>query len=416
MHILEQKALELDSEDKLSVFRDQFLIPKHQGNDSIYLCGNSLGLQPISAAAAVGEVLDSWGKYGVEAHLEGNFPWMPYHEYLTKGMAEVVGAHPSEVVVMNSLTVNLHLMMVSFYRPQSGKFKILVEGGLFPSDRYAISSQVRYHGYDPADAILELNGTDDFISMEAIENCFSEHGDSIALVMIGGVNYYSGQYYDLPLITRLARRHNCMVGFDLAHGAGNIQPDLHNLGADFAVWCNYKYLNSGPGAIAGIFVHENHQNWQDNPRFEGWWGNDKGSRFKMDYNFDPIPGAEGWQLSNPPILAMAPIRASLDIFQAAGMNNLREKGKLLSAFLIECVQELEHHKLKIITPLDESQRGCQISIQMVEPNKSYFDGLTSKGVIADWREPDVIRVAPVPLYNSFHDIFKFYDILKNHRA
>jgi kynureninase len=407
------KAGEYDEQDELKSFRNQFFIPKDkEGNDLIYLCGNSLGLQPNTVKPAVENVLDSWAKNGVEGHTDGEFPWLPYHEFLTENMANVVGARPSETIVMNSLTVNLHLMMVSFYTPVPGKHKILVESGLFPSDQYAVASQIRFHGYDPEDSIVYLKGANDFVSDADIEACFAENGDNIALVMIGGVNYYSGQYYNLPLITRLAKQYGCKIGFDLAHGAGNIVPDLHELGADFAVWCTYKYLNSGPGALAGAFIHSNHEDWDSKPRFEGWWGNNKEKRFKMEDQFLPLRGAEGWQLSNPPIMAMAPIRASLEIFKDAGMNRLRAKGKKLSSFLIECLQELDAANLEIITPLDPDKRGCQVSIRLLNPDKQLFNALLAAGVIADWREPDVIRVAPVPLYNTFQDIFRFYELLK----
>lgn len=408
------KAKESDSDDELKEYRKLFRIPKNEhGDELIYFCGNSLGLQPKNAADAVHEVLDSWAALGVDGHTEGKFPWLPYHEFLTENMAYVVGAEPSETIVMNSLTVNLHLMMVSFYRPRRGKHKILVESGLFPSDQYAVSSQVRWHGYDPDTSIIYLKGEQDYISTDDIITCFESHGDEIALVMIGGVNYYSGQFYDLPLITRLARKYGCMVGFDLAHGAGNILPDLHELEVDFAVWCTYKYLNSGPGALAGAFIHSKHARWENNPRFEGWWGNNKSKRFKMENEFNPMSGAEGWQLSNPPILAMAPIRASLEIFKQAGMNKLRDKGKRLSSFLIECMQELNAKNIEIITPLNVEERGCQVSLRLRTPDKAVFKSLLNAGIVADWREPDVIRLAPVPLYNTFEEIYRFYSLIKH---
>lgn len=385
------------------------------GGESIYLCGNSLGLMPLTTPACVMEELEDWKNLGVEGHFHARHPWMPYHEFLTENMAAVVGALPSEVVVMNSLTVNLHLMMVSFYRPTRERFKILFDYSPFPSDRYAIHSQLKFHGYDPDEGMIELRplpGTE-IISQEQISFVLEKQGHEIALVLIGGVNYYTGQAYDLKSITRDAHAQGCMVGFDLAHAAGNIRLDLHNAGPDFAAWCTYKYLNSGPGSLAGCFVHERHHNDPNLHRFAGWWGHDKSVRFKMGDKYIPIRTAEGWQLSNPPILSMAAVRASLDIFKEAGMGALRTKSEKLTAYLEYMVNSLGSDRISIITPSDPAQRGCQISLRMLRPDKKLFEYISGRGVIADWREPDVIRVAPVPLYNTFTDVYNFISVLED---
>ncbi|MBK8626309.1 MAG: kynureninase [Saprospiraceae bacterium] len=402
-----------DQNDELASFRYRFHIPKiSDGKDSIYLCGNSLGLMPKSASEYINQELEDWKNLGVEGHFHAKNPWMPYHEYLSKNMAQIVGAFPSEVVVMNSLTVNLHLLMVSFYRPTKNRYKILFDYSPFPSDRYAISSQVNFHGFDPAEAMIELkpdNG-EEIITIENIHKILEMHGDEIALILIGGVNYYTGQAYDIKTITDMGHAQGCVVGFDLAHAAGNLLLNLHDDGPDFATWCSYKYLNAGPGSLSGCFVHERHHS-ADLPRFAGWWGHDKATRFLMGDEFHPIPTAEGWQLSNPPILSMAAIRASLDLFAEAGMNRLRRKSEQLTAYLEYLISQANDVNIKIITPSETQQRGCQISIQMKNPNKNLFQYLTENGVIADWREPDVIRVAPVPLYNTFEDVWQFNRIL-----
>lgn len=414
MEALEDIANKLDQQDQLRNFRNDFIIPTQaNGKECIYFCGNSLGLQPRNVRGAIDQVLDSWANRGVDGHLEGRFPWLPYHEFLTEYMAEIVGALPHEVVIMNSLTTNLHLMMVSFYRPTKNKYKILVEANLFPSDLYAIQSQLKYHGFDPEEGIIFLEGRDNYVSDDDIRSCFASHGHEIALVLIGGVNYYTGQYFNLQLITEIGHSFDCFVGFDLAHGAGNIYPDLHKINADFAVWCTYKYLNSGPGSLSGVFVHERHQYWHDQPRFEGWWGNNKKERFLMKNQFEGIKGAEGWQLSNPPILSMAAIRASLEIFHKANIHKLRQKSIQMSAFFLDCMSDVPAEKFRLITPKNHQESGCQFSLQFVHPDKKYFHSLTSNGIISDWREPDVIRIAPVPLYNTFREIFLFCNILKN---
>ena len=407
-------AREMDKKDELRDFRKKFHIPKHSnGKEVIYLCGNSLGLQPKSTKKYILQELEDWKNHGVEGHFQAKHPWMPYHEFLTEKMAKIVGGKKSEVVVMNTLTTNLHLMMVSFYRPTKVRYKILTDWNPFPSDRYAVQSQARYHGFDPDEAILEPQPKEGSLKIETddILQLIEKEGDQIALVMIGGVNYYTGQLYDLDAITAAAHKKGCMVGFDLAHAAGNIALSLHDTGCDFAVWCTYKYLNSGPGSLAGCFVHERHAHALL-PRFEGWWGNDKKVRFKMEKDFIPIGGAETWQLSNPPILSMAAIMASLDVFDEAGMARLSAKSKLLTNYIFMLIKSIPGDTIRIITPENPTERGCQLSIQVKGADKRLFDKLTAEGIIADWREPDVIRVAPVPLYNSFSDVWHFAQKLR----
>lgn len=411
---LYQIATEKDLSDPLSKFRNEFNFPSNEaGDESIYLCGNSLGLMPKRVKKYMLEELEDWGKLGVEGHTDARHPWMPYHEFLTDNMAIVVGAKPQEVVIMNSLTVNLHLLMVSFYRPNKDKYKILMEYSPFPSDRYALESQVKFHGYDPQTAIIELKPEPGayHVSNDQIFATLEAHGDEIALILMGGVNYYTGQAYDIASITKWGHKKGCLVGFDLAHATGNLKLSLHDDGPDFAAWCNYKYMNGGPGALSGIFVHERHSRNFSLPRFQGWWGHDKNTRFKMGDTFVPMAGAEGWQLSNPPIFSMVPIRASLEIFKEAGMDACRKKSVDLTAFLIRCLNEATLNSLEIITPENPEERGCQLSIRMINPDKTLFQAITKKNVIADWREPDVIRVAPVPLYNSFEDVYRFVEIL-----
>ena len=407
----EAEALARDAVDPLAAFRGEFLIPPHGTGEQVYLCGNSLGLQPRGVRAALLDELDDWRDLAVEAHFRGKHPWMPYHNEVREHLAELVGALPSEVVAMNSLTANLHLMLVSFYRPTAERPAILVEQSAFPSDRYAVESQVRYHGFDPATALIELapdepNGT---ISAAAIARVLEEHGQRIALVLLPGVQYLSGQVFDLKAIAALAHKQGCVVGFDLAHAVGNVPVDLHDSGADFAVWCHYKYVNSGPGAVAGCFVHERHA-CSERPRFAGWWGHDQATRFKMGPNFHATPGADGWQLSNPPILALAPLRVSLAMFRDAGMSRLREKSLALTAYLANLIQRDLSSVLEIRTPLDAVRRGCQLSLRVQGPRdtgRSLFEYLSEHGIVGDWREPDIIRVAPTPLYNRYTDALRF---------
>ncbi|MDT7832804.1 kynureninase [Flavobacteriaceae bacterium S356] len=409
-------AQRLDQEDPLSYLRNEYHIPKNiKGKDWLYFTGNSLGLQPKATQDYIQQELDDWANYGVEGHFEAANPWMPYHEFLTENMAKIVGAKPIEVVVMNTLTTNLHLLMVSFYQPTKTKYKILIESDAFPSDRYAVQSQLEFHGFDAKEGLVEWKPRDgeELLRMEDLETILEEQGDEISLLMIGGVNYYTGQYLDIKRIAQLGHAKNCMVGIDLAHGAGNIQPNLHDSGVDFAAWCTYKYLNSGPGSLAGLFVHEKHAHTKDLPRFSGWWNHNKETRFNMRQPFDVMSGAEGWQLSNPPILSMAAIKASLDLFEKVGMDALRKKSEKLTGYFEFLINEIGSRDIKIITPSNPKERGCQLSIQVKNADKSLHQKLTDNHIITDWREPDVIRCAPVPMYNSFEDVYRMVETLKN---
>ena len=409
-------AQDQDKKDSLASYRDQFHIPKDDnGSDWLYFTGNSLGLQPKQTQAYIQQELDDWAKYGVEGHFEAKNPWMPYHEFLTETMAQVVGAKNSEVVVMNTLTTNLHMLMVSFYRPTAKKFKIVIESDAFPSDRYAVQSQLKFHGFDPEEGLVEWKPRkgEELLQIEDLEKIVEEHGDEIALLLIGGVNYYTGQFLDLKRIAQIGHAKECVVGIDLAHGAGNIEANLHDSGVDFAAWCTYKYLNSGPGSLAGLFVHERHQHNRDLPRFAGWWNHNKDTRFNMRQPFDVMPGAEGWQLSNPPILSMAAIRSSLDMFKEVGMSALREKSERLTGYFEFLLDNLDSEQIKIITPRDPKRRGCQLSIQVKNADKSLHKKLTENNIITDWREPDVIRCAPVPLYNTYEDVYRMVAKLKD---
>lgn len=405
----EEYAAEMDASDPLAHFRERFYLPRmKKGQECIYLCGHSLGLQPKSSGDYIARELKDWAELGVEAHFHGQNPWLSYHRLLTAQTAALVGADPVEVVIMNSLTVNLHLMMASFYRPTAQRYKILIEHGAFPSDRYAVKSQVRFHNYDPSASLIELAPRDgeSCIRDEDIESLIEREGESIALVLLGGVNYATGQLFNIPEITRLGHREGCMVAFDLAHAVGNVPLRLHDWSPDFAVWCSYKYLNGGPGCAAGCFVHERHSKAWDLPRYAGWWGHEEKTRFEMGPDFCPMRGAEGWQLSNPPILALAPLRASMDIFAEAGMDRLREKSLLLTSYMEFLLQEQSSSKYSIITLRDLERRGAQLSIRL--PNgRGTYDRLSAEGVIGDWREPDTYRVAAVPLYNSFRDVYRF---------
>lgn len=409
-------AKKMDANDPLAKYQDQFYLPQQKNGESyIYLCGNSLGLQPKITESYILQELKDWKNLGVEGHFHAKNPWMPYHEFLTEKMAKVVGAKPIEVVVMNTLSVNLHLMMASFYRPKNNRIKIVMESDAFPSDRYAIESQIRYHGYELAEALIELKprAGEELIRMEDIEEIIRKEGEHIALILLGGVNYYTGQVFDMKKIAAWGHAQGCMVGFDLAHGVGNLNLNLHDDNIDFACWCTYKYLNAGPGSVGGCFVHERHAFNFALPRFAGWWGHNKATRFGMRDDFDPIPGAEGWQLSNPPILSLAAIKASLDLFDEVGMEELNKKTLLLTGYLEFLLENIDNDLIRIITPKNKTERGCQLSIQVKNADKKLFAKITEAGVIADWREPDVIRVAPVPLYNSFTDVFNFVQILKN---
>lgn len=409
-------AQQLDAADPLKAYRSKFYFPQHHGEDVVYFTGNSLGLQPKTTQAAIQQELDDWAKHGVEGHFLAKKPWMHYHEFLTDQMAKIVGGKPSEVVMMNQLTVNLHLLMVSFYRPTKQRYKILCEAKAFPSDQYALQSQVKFHGFDPKDALIELAPREGEYNVrhEDLLTAIENNKDSLALIMIGGVNYFSGQVFDMKAITEAGHKAGAIVGFDLAHGAGNINLELHNWKVDFACWCSYKYLNSGPGSVAGAFVHEQHHKNTNMPMFAGWWGTKKETRFLMGNVFEPIETAERWQMSNAPVFAMAACKASLEIFDEVGMTRLIEKSAKLTAYLEFMVGEINKEKnncLEIITP--KENRGCQISIVANGYGKALFNKLMEEGVIPDWREPNVVRCAPVPLYNSFEDIYRFYTILKD---
>ena len=411
-------AKSMDEKDPLKDFRNKFFIPQHNGKDCIYFTGNSLGLQPKKTAQYVQQELDDWARMGVEGHFHAKNPWLPYHEIFPRQLSKIVGSKENEVVVMNSLTVNLHLLMVSFYKPSKRRNKIICEAKAFPSDQYAFETQVKYHGYDPADAIIEVSPRKHEYSLrtEDIISVIKQYGDRVAVVLFGGVNYYTGQYFDLEKITKAAHEVGAYAGFDLAHAAGNVELNLHDWGVDFACWCSYKYLNSGPGGVAGVYIHEKHAVDTELPRFAGWWGYKKATRFKMDKGFEAIPTAEGWQLSNAPILSMAAHKASLDIFDEAGMTRLLAKRKLLGDYLLfiidDCNATFGQKIIEVITPRNENEKGCQISMLILNRGKEIFDELTKQGVIADWREPDVIRVAPVPLYNSFEDVYRFGEIVR----
>ncbi len=407
-------ARSLDRKDPLKKFRNRFFIPKVNGKESIYLCGNSLGLQPKTVEQQLKIELDDWKKLGVEGHHHGKRPWLYYHHFFSKSIAKLVGAKPAEVVVMNQLTVNLNLLLISFYRPQGKKTKILIEADEFPSDYYAFEQQIKLHGLNPAECIIEVMPREGELTLrtEDIIAKIEAHKDELALVMLSAVNYYTGQFFELKKIAAAAKAHNITFGVDLAHAIGNVELKLHNWGIDFATWCSYKYLNSGPGGVSGIYVHEKYADRPDLPRLAGWWGNDEKTRFKMRENkhFVPQAGAAGWQISNAPVLSMAAHRASLDIFDEVGMKALRQKSELLTGYLEFLIGKGNKH-FRIITPTDKTQRGCQLSIQTLNNGKKLFQKITKAGVIADWRDPDVIRVAPVPLYNSFEDVYNFARLL-----
>lgn len=411
-------AKEQDNSDQLKNFRSQFFVPQLNGKPTIYFTGNSLGLQPKAAEAAIKQELEDWKNLGVEAHFHGKNPWFKYHHFLTENSAAIVGGKPHEVVVMNQLTSNLHFLFISFYRPLKTRFKIIMEASAFPSDMYMVESQVRFHGYNPEEAIIEVRPRDGefHIRHEDILKAIDENKDSTALVFFSGVQYYTGQVFDIKAITEKAHQIGAMAGFDLAHAAGNIELKLNEWQVDFAAWCSYKYLNSGPGSVGGAFIHEKYADAADLPRLAGWWGHNEADRFKMLKGFIPSYGADGWQLSNAPVLSMAVHKTSLDIFAQAGINNLIEKGRNLNAYLQfvidEAIKKNDKLSLTIITP-PLPERGCQISLLTGDNGKALFDYLTENNVIADWRNPNVIRIAPVPLYNTFEDIYQFGAILES---
>lgn len=402
-------ARELDARDPLRAFRDEFYIPRGE----IYLCGHSLGLQPKRIADFIDQELMKWQELAVKAHLSGELPWLPYHRFLAEPMASLIGADPSEVVVMNSLTTNLHLLMVSIYRPTTDRHKILIEQRAFPSDHYAVESQIRLHGLDPGSSLIEITPREgeDLIRTEDLARAIEIHGRTLALILLPGVQYYTGQAFDMKEIARLGRRAGVVVGFDLAHAAGNIELSLHAWDVDFAVWCSYKYLNSGPGSVGGAFIHQRHGSREDLPRLAGWWGHDEQTRFLMGPEFRAMSGAEGWQLSNPPILSLAAMRASLEVFtEAGGMRPLRAKSVELTGYLESLLHSQLGGQIDIITPPEPERRGCQLSVRLRrhrEEAKRIFERLERQGITCDWREPNVIRAAPVPLYNRFEDVYRF---------
>jgi kynureninase len=408
-------ARKLDREDPLRSFRKQFLLPKHKGKKAIYFTGNSLGLQPITTKEFLTEELREWASLGVDGHVKAKRPWVKYQHFTKKILASLTGSKPLEVVAMNHLTVNLHLMMVSFYQPTSKRFKIITEAGAFSSDLYALESQIRFHGLNAKNTLIELRPRpgETCLRTEDIELAIEEEGDQLALVLFGGVQYYTGQFFNIRRITRAAHKAGAIAGFDLAHAIGNVPLNLHRDDVDFAVWCSYKYLNSGPGAIAGAFVHERFADDFGRPRFAGWWGHNEGERFFMRKGFKPIRGVDGWQVSNHPVLLGASHLAALEVFQKAGIKNLITKSKQLTGYLEFIINTIdpEGEHLSIITPRSPKERGCQLSIFMKDNGRLIFNRINASGIIADWREPDVIRVAPVPLYNTFEEVFLFGEVL-----
>lgn len=411
-------ASQADAADELKAFRSRFLFPQHDGRDTVYFTGNSLGLQPASVKDYILQELEDWHKFGVEGHFDARNPWFSYHEMFAAPLAALTGAKENEVVAMGSLTNNLHLLMVSFYRPTKERYRIICEKKAFPSDTYALQSQARFHGFDYRDAVVEVSPREGeyTIREEDVLATIERYKDSVALVMIGGVNYFTGQVFDMATVTAAARAAGAFCGWDLAHGIGNIELKLHAWDVDFAAWCSYKYLNSGPGSVAGLFVHERHLNNTTVPRFEGWWGTDPATRFLMGDTFTPMPAAGAWQLSNAPVLSMAAHKAALDLFTEAGLPRLRAKSRLLTGYLEYIIREINKEKgarhIEIITPEEETCRGCQLSLVFPGRGKELFNALTQNGVISDWREPNVVRVAPVPLYNSFEDVYRFGNILR----
>jgi kynureninase len=411
-------AQQLDAQDQLSHYQNEFSFPQVNGKNAIYFTGNSLGLQPKRAKTYVDEVMNDWANLAVEGHFYAEKPWWDYHERFANPLGKLVGALPSEVTVMNTLTVNLHLLMVSFYRPTATRYKIICEEKAFPSDQYLFQSQVNFHGYATEDAIVEVKRREGEhnIRLEDVLATINAVGNELALVLIGGVNYYTGQVFDMKTITEAGHQVGAYVGWDLAHAAGNIELHLHDWQVDFAAWCSYKYMNSGPGNASGCFIHEKHHSNSKLPRFAGWWGHNKERRFKMEQKFDPIQGADGWQISNLPILSLAPYLASVELFAEIGMENLIAKRNTITAYLEFILREIDREvkgNFEIITPSNPSERGCQLSVFLHGEGRSLFDYLMKNGVIIDWREPNVIRLAPVPMYTSFEDIYRFGQILKN---
>jgi kynureninase len=410
-----QFAQQKDNEDTLGIYKQQFYFPQIDDRDAIYFCGNSLGLQSKKVQASVQQELDDWKNLGIAGFLNAKNPWMYYQEYFKKSLSKIVGCKEEEVTVMNSLTVNLHLLMLTFYRPSKSRYKIIMEAGAFPSDQYAAETQLRYHGFDPEDAVIEIppREGEKTLRHEDIISVIETHGASVAMVMLGGINYYTGQLFDIRSITEAAQKVGAIAGFDLAHAAGNVHLDLHNWNVDFAVWCSYKYLNGGPGAVGGLYVHERYATDPSTPRFAGWWGNDEQARFKMKKGFVAKPNASGWNISTAQILNMASLKASLDMFEEAGFENIKAKSKELTAYLEFLLQQLHHLDFEIITPENPESRGAQLSLYFKEKGKEIHEKMIDSGIVVDYREPGVVRVAPAPLYCSFQDVYRFYEILKN---
>ncbi|MCH8068080.1 MAG: kynureninase [Candidatus Marinimicrobia bacterium] len=406
-------AVKMDREDRLASYRKRFNLPKGpDSQDAVYFLGNSLGSQPKEAETILKEEMTDWADLGVAGHFKASRPWGEYTTFLTQKLAKIVGSNPEEIAIMNALTVNIHLMLVSFYRPTPLRHKVMMEAKAFPSDQYAVKSHIMFHGFDPETSLIEASGPEggSVVPMEAILDILEREGDTIALIYLGGVNYYTGQVFDMETITKAAQKKGCVVGYDLAHAVGNLVLKLHDWNVDFAAWCTYKYLNAGPGSVGGIFVHERHANRPDLPRFAGWWGHNKETRFQMGPDFDPIAGAEGWQISNPPVLSTAPLLASLDIFDEVGMDILREKSIQLTGYLEFLLDQIDSNSFTIITPRNYGERGAQLSIRIPNDAQEVQKKLHSSGARCDFREPDVIRVAPVPLYNSFEDVYRFVEI------
>ena len=410
-----QFARSKDEEDELSPFKHQFHFPKINDKNTIYFCGNSLGLQPKNVEAAIQQELDDWKNLGISGFLKAKNPWMYYQEYFKQPLAKIVGAKEDEVTVMNSLTVNLHLLMLSFYRPTSSRFKIIMEAGAFPSDQYAVETQIKHHGFNAEEAIIELLPRDGekTLRTEDIISAIEQQSSALAMVMLGGINYYTGQLFDMKTITTATQKAGAIAGFDLAHAAGNAPLQLHDWNVDFAVWCSYKYLNGGPGAVGGVYVHERFATNPSTPRFAGWWGNDEKARFKMEKGFIAKPNASGWNISTAQILNMVSLKASLELFEEAGFEKLRSKSVELTAYLEFLLNELTNINFEIITPAEPESRGAQLSLYFKEKGKEIHDKMIESGIIVDYREPGVIRVAPAPMYCSFEDVYTFYEILKN---
>ncbi|MCW3106671.1 MAG: kynU [Segetibacter sp.] len=408
-------ARQKDKEDKLATFKQKFYFPQIDDKDAIYFCGNSLGLQAKTVQGAVQQELDDWKNLGIAGFLTAKNPWMYYQEYFKSSLSTIVGCKEDEVTVMNSLTVNLHLLMLTFYRPAASRFKIIMEAGAFPSDQYAVETQVKHHGFDTNEAVIEVAPREGERTLrhEDIITTIEENADSLALVLLGGINYYTGQLFDIKSITEATHKAGAIAGFDLAHAAGNVSLELHNWNVDFAVWCSYKYLNGGPGAVGGLYVHEKYATDPSTPRFAGWWGNDENARFKMKKGFIAKPNASGWNISTAQILNMASLKASLEIFEEAGFENIKSKSRELTAYLEFLLQQLSHLNFEIITPADKQSRGAQLSLYFKEKGKEIHEKMIDSGIVVDYREPGVVRVAPAPLYCSFGDVYRFYEILKN---